>query len=193
MVRPRVILFLAVALAAFVAVNCASGSKDRRGGSKKRASYIPEEIPANLLPTMAVGVDECYVFVRPDGDAPFFGPLRKGENIKKIDVGKSWILVWTPRLRITGWVRKHQVYRIHKAIPHKETIPSKYLTVLHILKKRVNIRKAASTRARIVYRARQRQEYLLLDAKRGWYQIWVPQVKKRGWVAGKLVVKRRRK
>ncbi|MFA9614743.1 MAG: hypothetical protein ACERK9_12440, partial [Deltaproteobacteria bacterium] len=73
------ILFFAMALVAFVAVDCASGSsKDRQGGSKKRASYIPEEISANLLPTMAVGVDECYVFVRPDGDAPFFGPLRKG-------------------------------------------------------------------------------------------------------------------
>ena len=189
MVGQRIILLFAVALVAFVAVNCASGSQDRHGGSKKRASYIPEEISANLLPTLAVGVDECYVFVRPDGDAPFFGPLRKGENIKKIDIGKSWILVWTPRLRISGWVRKHQVYRIYKDISHKETIPSKYLTILHILKKRVNIRKAASTRSRIVYVARQRQEYLLLDAKKGWYQIWVPQVKKRGWVAGKLVVK----
>jgi hypothetical protein len=88
-VRPRMKLFFAMALVAFVAVNCASSSKDKQGGSKKRASYIPEEISANLLPTMAVGVDECYVFVRPDGDAPFFGPLRKGENIKKIDVGKS--------------------------------------------------------------------------------------------------------
>jgi hypothetical protein len=187
------ILFFAMILVAFAAVNCASGSKDRKDGSRKRASYIPEEIPANLLPTMAVGVDECYVFLRPNGDAPFFGPLRKGEAIKKIDVGKSWILVWTPRLRIPGWVRKHQVYRIPKEISHKETIPSKYLTVLHILKKRVNIRKAASTRSRIVYKARQRQEYLLLDAKRGWYQIWVPQVKKRGWVAGKLAVKQHRK
>ena len=187
------ILFFAMALVAFVAVNCASGSKDRQGRSKKRASYIPKEIYANLLPTMAVGVDECYIFVRPDGDAPFFGPLRKGENIKKIDVGRSWILIWTPRLRISGWVRKHQVYRIDKEISHKETIPSKYLTILHILKKRVNIRKTASTRSRIVYKARQRQEYLLLDEKRGWYQIWVPQVKKRGWVAGKLVVKQHRK
>jgi hypothetical protein len=186
------ILFFAMALAVLVALNCASGSQDRKGGSKKRASYIPEEISANLLPTMAVGVDECYVFVRPDGDAPFFGPLRKGEYVKKIDVGKSWILVWTPRLRISGWVRKHQVYRTQKEIWHKETIPSKYLTILHILKRRVNIRRAASTRSRIVYKARQRQEYLLLDAKRGWYQIWVPQVKKRGWVAGKLVVKRQR-
>lgn len=191
--RPRMILFFALAMVAFAAVNCTSSSKKRQGEPKERASYIPEEIPANLLPTMAVGVDECYVFVRPDGDAPFFGPLRKGENIKKIDVGKSWILIWIPRLRISGWVRKHQAYRIHKAISHKETIPSKYLTILHILKRRVNIRKAASTRSRIVYTARQRQEYLLLDAKRGWYQIWVPQVKKRGWVAGKLVVKRRRK
>ena len=191
--RPSMISFVVMVLFAFIAVNCASGSRDRQGGSKKRASYIPEEIPANLLPTMAIGVDECYVFVRPDGDAPFFGPLRKGENIKKIDVGKSWILVWTPRLRISGWVRKQQVYRIHKEISHKETIPTKYLTILHILKRRVNIRKAASTRSRIVHVARQRQEYLLLDAKRGWYQIWVPQAKKRGWVAGKLVVKRRRK
>ena len=191
--RPRIILCFTVALVAFVAVNCASGSKDRQSKSKKRASYIPEEIPANLLPTMAVGVDECYVFVRPDGDAPFFGPLRKGENIKKVGAEKSWILAWIPRLRISGWVRKHQVYLIHKEISHKGTIPTKYLTILHILKKRVNIRKAASTRAGIVYKARQRQEYLLLDEKKGWYQIWVPQVKKKGWVAGELVVKQHRK
>ena len=186
-------MLFALAIVAFVAVNCASSSKDGQNGPKERASYIPEEIPANLLPTMAVGVDECYVFVRPDVDAPFFGPLGKGENIKKIGAEKSWILVWIPRLRISGWVRKQQVYLIHKEISHRETIPTKYLTILHILKNRVNIRKTASTRARIVYKARQRQEYLLLDEKRGWYQIWVPQVRKKGWVAGELVVKQHRK
>jgi hypothetical protein len=67
------------------------------------------------------------------------------------------------------------------------------VTILNIIKKRVNIRKSASIRAPIILKARQRQEFLLLDEKRGWYQVWIPHLEKKGWISGKMVVKQGKK
>jgi hypothetical protein len=142
---------------------------------------------------LAVGVDSCYVFLHPDGDASFFGPLRKGELVKRIDTARYWTLVWIPRLRISGWVRKRQVYPVNQKTSAEETVPTRYLSVINILKRRVNIRKSPTTRSRIIYKARQRQEFVMLNEKRGWYQIWIPPLKRKGWVAGSIVVKRRRR
>jgi hypothetical protein len=64
---------------------------------------------------------------------------------------------------------------------------------VNIIKNRVNIRKSASTRTPIIFKARQRQEFLMLDEKKGWYQIWIPDLEKKGWVAGKMVVKQGRR
>lgn len=178
-----------MALLALMVASCAGWIKGADDGMTKVDLTIPDKIPASLLPTMAVGVDACYVFVQPDGDSPFFGPLAKGEVVGRIDRKGSWILVWTPRLRITGWVRKQQIYDVGEESSDKGSIPTKYLTVVNIIKKRVNIRKSASTRTPIIFKARQRQEFLLLDEKKGWYQIWIPDLEKKGWVAGKMVVK----
>ena len=138
---------------------------------------------------MSVGVDACYVFLRPDGDSPFFGPLVKDEKVNRIKREGSWILVWIPRLRITGWVRKQQIYDVSEEDSDKGTVPTKYLTILNIIKKRVNIRESASTRTPIIFKARQKQEFVMLDEQKGWYQIWLPHLEKKGWVSGKLVVK----
>ena len=176
-------------MVALVLLICAGGSKDVEGGMTKVDLTIPEKIPASLLPTMAVGVDASYVFVRPDGDSAFFGPLVKEEKVRRIDRKGSWILVWVPRLRISGWVRKQQIYDVSEESSDKESIPTKYLTIVNIIKRRVNIRKSASTKSSIIFKARQRQEFLMLDEKKGWYQIWLPGLEKKGWVAGKMVVK----
>ncbi len=140
-----------------------------------------------------MAVDSCYVFLRPNEDSDFFGPLVQGEDIKKIDAVRYWVLVWIPRLRISGWVRKNQVYAVDKTASDQETVPTEQLIILNVVKRRVNVRKSPTTRARIIFRARQRQEYLLLDEKKGWYQIWIPQIKKKGWISGKMVVKQRKR
>ena len=189
MARSSVRLFLATALVALVLVNCAGWGKGADDGMAKVDLTIPDKIPASLLPTMAVGVDASYVFVRPDGDASFFGPLTKEEKVSRIGRKGSWILVWIPRLRITGWIRKQQIYDVGEESSDKVSIPTKYLTMVNIIKRRVNIRQTPSTRSRIIFKARQRQEFLLLDEKNGWYQIWIPGLEKQGWVAGKMVVK----
>ena len=189
MERSSLRLFLATALVALVLVSCAGVSKDENGGMTKVDLTIPDEIPASLLPAMAVGVDASYVFVLPDGDSPFFGPLVKEEKVNRIDRKGSWILVWVPRLRISGWVREQQIYDVSEESSDKGSIPTKYLTIVNIIKRRVNIRKSASTKSSIIFKARQRQEFLMLDEKKGWYQIWIPGLEKKGWVAGKMVVK----
>jgi uncharacterized protein YgiM (DUF1202 family) len=187
-------LLLAFILVTFVVTSCAiiSGSKETTGGQKKSGS-VPSKISASLLPTLVVGVNSCYVFLRPDEDSDFFGPLVKGETVKRIDVTKYWILVWIPRLRISGWVRKNQVYAAKQTAPEEDSIPADQLIILNVVKSRVNVRKAPTTRSRIIFKVKQRQEYAVLDAKKGWYQIWLPQIKRKGWISGKMVVRQRKR
>jgi hypothetical protein len=186
-----------LSLVVFAVVSCArinwGQSGNSRSGGRNPSASIPEKIPSRLLPTLAVGVEFCYVFLQPDGDAPFFGPLRKGELLKRIDTEGYWILVWIPRLRISGWVRKTQLYIVYPKTIAEETVPTKYLTLINILKRRVNIRKSPSTRSTVIFKARQRQEFVMLNEKTGWYQIWIPRLKRKGWVAESIVVKQRRR
>ncbi|MCG6918696.1 MAG: SH3 domain-containing protein [Deltaproteobacteria bacterium] len=187
-------LFLALTLAALVALSCGGGQQEKVAGYRARSGPVslPDKIPASLLPTLAVGLESCYVFLQPDGDSPFFGPLNGGELVKRVDAERLWTLIWIPRLRISGWVRKNQVYRVKSETSDEDTVPTENLTVLNILKTRVNIRKGPSTRTRVIFRARQRQEFVMLDEKKGWYQVWVPPLKQKGWVAGNIAVKQRK-
>lgn len=186
-----------LSLVVFAIVSCArmnwGGSGNSPSGGKKPSVSVPEEIPSRLLPTLAVGVEFCYVFLQPDGDAPFFGPLRKRELLKRIDTEGYWTLVWIPRLRISGWVRKTQLYIVDTKTIAEATVPTKYLTLIIILKKRVNIRKSPSTRSTVIFKAKQRQEFVMLNEKSGWYQIWIPQLRRKGWVVESIVVKQRRR
>lgn len=193
--RLKMRLFLALTLATLVAVSC-GGSKQGKGAGYRVKSgpvSIPDKISASLLPTLAVGLESCYVFIQPDGDSPFFGPLNGGELVKRVDAERLWTLIWIPRLRISGWVRKNQVYRVNSKTPEDDTVPTENLTILNILKKRVNLRKGPSTRTRIIFKAKQRQEFVMLDEKKGWYQVWVPPLKQKGWVARSIAVKQRKK
>jgi hypothetical protein len=193
--RLKIRLLVAFTLVTLVAVNC-GGSKQGKGTGYRAKSgpvSIPDKISASLLPTLAVGLESCYVFLRPEGDSSFFGPLDGGELVKRMDGKGLWTLIWIPRLRISGWVRRNQVYRVNSRTSEEETVPTKYLTILNILKKRVNIRKGPSTKTRIIFKAKQRQEFVMLDEKRGWYQVWVPPLKQKGWVAGTIAVKQRKR
>jgi hypothetical protein len=193
--RLKMKLFLAMTLVALVVVSC-GGSKQGKGAGDRAKSgpvSIPDKISASLLPTLAVGLESCYVFLQPDGDSPFFGPLNGGELVKRVDGKRLWTLIWIPRLRISGWVRQNQVYRVNRKTPDEDTVPTEYVTIINILKKRVNIRKGPSTKNRIIFKAKQRQEFVMLDEKRGWYQVWVPPLKQKGWVASNIAVKQSKK
>jgi uncharacterized protein YgiM (DUF1202 family) len=72
-------------------------------------------------------------------------------------------------------------------------VPIQHLSTLKIVKEKVNIRRAATLQAPIIFQAEQGQEFRLLNEKKGWYQIWIPHLKKKGWVAAHLVVKQSNK
>jgi hypothetical protein len=192
--RLKMSLYLAWILLALMALSCGGieQGKSTGYGPKSGSVALPESISARLLPTLAVGLESCYVFLQPDGDSPFFGPLNGGELVKRVDGTRLWTLIWIPRLRISGWVRKNQVYRVKEKTSEDDTVPTEYLTILNILKTRVNIRTRPSTRSRIIFKARQRQEFVMLDEEGGWYQVWVPPLKQEGWVAGNIAVKQRK-
>ena len=192
--RLKMSLYLAWILLALIPLSCGGLEQGRSTGhgAKSGRVVLPENISARLLPTLAVGLESCYVFLQPDGDSPFFGPLDGGELVKRVDGTRLWTLIWIPRLRISGWVRKNQVYRVKEKTSEEDTIPTEYLTILNILKTRVNIRSRPSTRSRIIFKARQRQEFVMLDERGGWYQVWVPPVKQKGWIAGNIAVKQRK-
>jgi hypothetical protein len=193
--RLNIRLFLALTLVALIALSCGGSKQGKSTGDRPKSGHvsIPDNISASLLPTLAVGLESCYVFLQPDGDSSFFGPLHGGELVKRVDGTRLWTLIWIQRLRISGWVRANQVYRVKGKTPEEDTVPTEYLTILNILKTRVNIRKGPSTKSRIIFKAKQRQEFVMLDEKRGWYQVWVPPLKQKGWVAGNIAVKQRKK
>jgi len=193
--RVNMRLSLALTLVAVIALSCGGGKQAKSTGGAPRSGRVslPENISASLLPTLAVGLESCYVFLQPDGDSSFFGPLIGGELVQRVDATRLWTLIWIPRLRISGWVRANQVYRVKGQDSDEDTVPTEYLTIVNILKTRVNIRKGASTKSRIIFRARQRQEFVMLDERRGWYQVWVPPLKQKGWIAGNIAVKQRNK
>ena len=193
-IRWLFILTLMVAITANWA-SAKQGSKGKEVAVKapeKPQSQTLNDIPLSLLPTLNVGVDSCFVFLEPDPNSLFFGPLKKGERIKRLDADGGWLRVWIPRLRIPGWVRGQKVYVIKDADADEVTLSTEFLTTVHILKKRVNVRERATVRAPIIFKAKQRQEFLLLDEKDGWYEIWIPLLKKKGWVHGSVVVKQRK-
>ena len=192
--RLKMSLYLAWILLALMALGCGAFEQGKSTGQRAKSGPVslPENISARLLPTLAVGLESCYVFLQPDGDSPFFGPLNGGELVKRVDGSRLWTLIWIPRLRISGWVRKNQVYRVKEKTSEEDTVPTQDLTILNILKTRVNIRSRPSTRSRIIFKARQRQEFVMLDEKGGWYQVWVPPVKQKGWIAGNIAVKQRK-
>ena len=187
--------FLALTLVTLIALSCAGSKQGTSTGDRPKSGpvTIPDNISASLLPTLSVGLESCYVFLQPDGDSSFFGPLIGGELVKRVDGTRLWTLIWIPRLRISGWVRTNQLYRVKGKTSDEDTVPTEYLTILNILKTRVNIRKGPSTKSRIIFKAKQRQEFVMLDESRGWYQVWVPTLKQKGWVAGNIAVKQRKK
>lgn len=189
--RLKMRLYLASVLVALLVINCGLSKQEKSAGDRPESGSItlPDKVSASLLPTLAVGSESCYVFLQPDGDSPFFGPLNGGELVKRVDGSRLWTLIWVPRLRISGWVRKNQVYRVKTKTSDDDTVPTEYLTIVNILKTRVNIRKGPSTKSKIIFRAKQRQEFVMLDEKGGWYQVWVSTLRQKGWVAGNIAVK----
>ena len=180
-------LLQAVAISVLLLIGAASN------GSCASPDLAPPsiEVISSLVPTLEVLSDSCFVFDEPRTNPYYFGPLRKGEKLKWLDVQDGWTHVWIPRLRISGWVKSSYVYETEQKEPEPITIPAKVFTKVVVTARTANVRSEGRAQAQVLLIARMDQEFWLLNEKGGWYQVWLSELNKAGWVFGKVVSKQK--
>ena len=191
--RKALIFYLVLNLACIVAVGCATAKQAENASeaseqdAERPLSAKQSHVPADLLPTLEVTVDSCHAFLKPKSSSPYFGPLLKGEKIKWLDTHRNWVRVWIPRLRASGWVPKAQVSETNEKPDMPADVPEGLLSTVTVTSKRANIRAEPTTRSPIITHAKENEKFWLLNEKMGWYQIWIPNLRKKAWISGKIV------
>lgn len=142
---------------------------------------------SNLLSTLEVTADSLYVFLQPKDSSQYFGPLARGEKLKWLDNQGSWAHVWIPRLWVSGWVHESKVQETTEAMSSPVEVPEYLLRNVTVIANRANIRRGPSTRVNIISVAKKGQEFWLLYKKENWYQIWLSDLEKKGWIHSSLV------
>ena len=190
---------MVLALAAMVTPNDAGASEGANDeeyggeGSQEPTPLEPSHTHSNLLSTLEVTADSCYVFLQPKHRSHYFGPLFKEEKIKWLDTQGDWIHAWIPRLRISGWVHKGKVQETTETTFSPVEVPEHLLSNVSVVTKRANIRQAPTTRSSIISVAKKDQELWLLNKKKNWYQIWLSDLEKKGWIYRTLVTEKHKK
>ena len=182
-------LLQAVSMGFLLFMGIASSSPS---ASPDLASPLTHNISA-LLPSLEVLSDSCHVFDEPRTNPHYFGPLREGEKVKWLDSEGDWTHVWIPRLRISGWVKSRHVYATEQVDPTPITIPSILFTKVVVKEKTANIRSEAKAEAAVLIIAKRDQEFVLVNARRGWFQVWSTDLNKPGWIFAKSVTRQVRK
>jgi uncharacterized protein YgiM (DUF1202 family) len=186
------LLFSLTATVPYTSTALAEGTtaKERfQASSEKSTSREAADSISELLPSLEVIIEPCYVFVRPKTTSNYFGPLLKGEKIKRLEAEGDWIRVWIPRLRISGWVKNAQVKETGGPGSWRAEVPENVLSKVRVVTSRANIRAGATSRAPIIFVANKGKEFWLLREEKGWYQVWLPGRKRIGWVFGWVVRK----
>jgi uncharacterized protein YgiM (DUF1202 family) len=148
---------------------------------------------SNLLATLEVTADSCYVFLQPKDSSQYFGPLARGEKLKWLENQRGWVHVWIPRLWVSGWVYKSKVHETTETMSSSVEVSEYLLRNVIVNASRANIRRGPSTRSKIISVARKGQEFWLLNRKENWYQIWLSDLEKKGWVHSSLVTEKEKK
>jgi hypothetical protein len=193
--RGILIFFLAMALTALFSGACTTPKKDRAPKTAETApvpSPALKTVPSDLLSSLRVAGISCYVFLRPDEKSRHFGPLMKGETLKRLDVQGPWIRVWIPRLRVSGWVPRALALEAPENHDTSESIPAHLMSSVTVIVRKANIRETPTTEADIILVAKRNQQFWLLKEKGDWYQIWLPDLKRKGWISGKIVARLRK-
>jgi hypothetical protein len=171
----------------------AEGTKNRESvqvSTENPASAEATDSIANLLPTLDVAVDRCYVFIDPKTPSHYFGPLLEGERIKWLDAQGDWTRVWIPRLRISGWVKNAQIKEASEEDSNPVKVPEKVLSRVSVIANRANIREDSTSQSPVILVAHKNEEFLLVNEEKGWYQVWLPVQKRKGWIFRSTVTKR---
>ena len=150
-------------------------------------SIKPGHVDSSIFPSLMVSEGTCYVYLKPTNRSENFGPLKKGEKINKIETQSEWIRVWIPRLRTSGWISESEVFAIKEKISTPGGIPLDILNTVTVISSRANIRKAPTTDSSKIHMAKRKETFVVLTEREGWYEVWVSQIKMKGWIYGKIV------
>jgi uncharacterized protein YgiM (DUF1202 family) len=189
--------WLSVLIIAFLLINgCLLTPESTNKGKKSEQSpeepaIKPGHVDSSIFPSLMVSGNACYVFLKPTGRSENFGPLKKGEKINKIETQGGWIRVWIPRLRTSGWVSDSKVFEIKQKTSTPGGIPLDILDTVTVISSRANIRKAPTTDSSKIHLAKREETFVVLTEREGWYEVWVSQIKKKGWIYGKIVTRSR--
>jgi len=171
------------------------GDNDEEYGgiaSRDPTPLEPSHTHSNLLATLEVTADSCYVYLQPEHKSHYFGPLVKEEKIKWLNTQGDWIRAWIPRLWVSGWVPKTKVQETTETMSSPVRVPEHLLSNVTVISERANIRQAPTTRSKILSVAKKHQEFWLLDKKKNWYQIWLSDLEKKGWIYRTLVTEKQK-
>jgi uncharacterized protein YgiM (DUF1202 family) len=161
--------------------------------SQETAPLEPSLTHSNLLSTLEVTADSCYVFLQPKHSSQYFGPLAREEKLKWLDNQGGWFHTWIPRLWVSGWVHKSKVQETTETMSSPVKVPEYLLRNVTVIAERANIRRGPSTRLNIISVAKKGQEFWLLNKKKNWCQIWLLELEKKGWIHSSLVTEKQKK
>jgi uncharacterized protein YgiM (DUF1202 family) len=147
-------------------------------------------VPADTLSSLEVVVDACFVSVEPKRRSATFGPLTRGEVVKRLDARENWIRVWIPRLRISGWVLQSGVREIQDTNATRPPVPEKDLTVMIVVSEKATVRDVPTAKSDVIVTADKGDEFFLLGEREGWCRVWVPGQNRTGWIFGKSLVRK---
>lgn len=170
----------------------AANSKDQPDRNETLAENQPA-FPAGVLASLEIVVDACPVFLDPEKTSPAFGPLLRGEVVKRLDARGRWFCVWIPRLRISGWILKSDAAEILDTNPNPPPVPERELTTLVVASERINVREGPATKSEVILVAAKDDEFYLLGEREGWFRVWMPQQRRIGWVFNKGVLRKTRR
>ena len=170
---------------AFNTANKDTNSEPQEGASEKQMG-----VPVGMLTSLEVLVDACPVFLEPERSSPTFGPLTRGEVVKRLDARDKWIRLWIPRLRISGWVPQSRVGKIVNTNPNQPPIPEKELTTMIVVSEKINVRGGPTTKSEIILVAGKDDAFFLLGEEEGWCEVWVAEQNRTGWIFGKGLVRK---
>lgn len=147
-------------------------------------------LPADALTSLEVVSDTCLVSVEPKKKSHSFGPLTRGEVVKWLDARETWIRVWLPRLRVSGWVLQGDVEEIKDTNASQPRVPEKELTTMIVVSEKTKVRDVPTTKSDVILIADKGDVFFLVGEREGWCRVWVPEQNRTGWIFGRSLIRK---
>jgi N-acetylmuramoyl-L-alanine amidase len=175
--------------------------ENRQGWSKiasgKRYGWVSSPLLTHVTWTgHVVNASNLNVRQSPAATAKILTKVRTGTAVTVHGTNGSWLKVFIPSKKITGWV--HATY-ISKQKPAATATVSKPVTTVTVSKPatwtgyvtgtNLNVRSAASATATVVTRIGKNTEVTVQDKSGSWLKVYIPSKKVTGWVHSDYISK----